>query len=274
MRLQELAQIATQFPSREKLMPLIFIGHGHPMNALWDNDFTQTLTRLGLSLDNPSAILVISAHWETIGTYVSVNPKPRTIYDIGGFPDQIYQVKYEPPGHPELAHELIDMVSITDVQPDPDMGLDHGAWTVLKHIWPEADIPVFEMSMDYSRSPAFHFQLGQQLKLLRRKGVLIVCSGNIVHNLRMADWSNSNARVYDWTLDFDQFVKRQLDERNFESLINYRQIGQAAVLSVPTSDHYLPLIYAIGLIEKNEAIKHIYEGYQFGSLSMRCFQAG
>ncbi|AMR34552.1 dioxygenase [Mucilaginibacter sp. PAMC 26640] len=255
-------------------MPMLFIGHGHPMNALWDNDFTQTLTKLGKNMDKPSAVLVISAHWETIGTYVSVNPKPRTIHDFGGFSKELFDVRYEPMGHPELARELKSMVSITDVIEDHDMGLDHGAWTVLKFIWPDADVPVFEMSMDYSKPAAFHYQLGKQFKELRRKGVLILCSGNIVHNLRMIDWRDIDAKPYDWNLEFDQFVKNQLENRSFEALINYEKAGAAARLSIPTNDHYMPLMYALGLIDKNESIKHIYEGYQFGSLSMRCFQAG
>lgn len=274
MKLQQLANIASAFPSREKAMPLLFIGHGHPMNALWDNDFTQTLTKLGKGIDKPSAVLVISAHWETIGTYVSVNPKPRTIYDFGGFAEDLFRIKYEPQGHPELARELKSLVTSTEVIEDPAMGLDHGAWTVLKFIWPNADVPVFEMSIDYSKSADFHFQLGVQLKALRRKGVLILCSGNIVHNLRMMDWRNIDAKPYDWNLDFDEFVKQQLDQRSFDALINYQQAGLAAQMSIPTSDHYFPLMYAIGLIEKDEPLKHIYEGYQFGSLSMRCFQAG
>jgi 4,5-DOPA dioxygenase extradiol len=274
MKLQELATIAGNFPLREKTMPLLFIGHGHPMNALWDNDFTRTLTKLGQSLDKPSAVLVISAHWETVGTYVSVNPAPRTIHDFGGFPDELFRVKYEPQGHPELARELKSLVSLTDVMEDHDMGLDHGAWTVLKFIWPEADVPVFEMSMDYSKDAAFHFRLGEQLKALRRRGVLILCSGNIVHNLRMIVWRDIDAQPYDWNFEFDEFVKEQLEHRNFDALINYDKAGLAARMSIPTNDHYLPLMYAIGLIEKSEPIKHIYEGYQFGSLSMRCFQAG
>jgi 4,5-DOPA dioxygenase extradiol len=274
MELQELAKIASQLKTRERVTPLLFIGHGHPMNTLWDNGFTQALTKLGQNIDKPSAILVISAHWETIGTYVSINPSPRTIYDFGGFPDELYRIKYESKGHPELARELKKVVSITSVTEDNQMGLDHGAWTVLKFIRPAADVPVFEMSIDYPQSPVFHFELGRQLQSLRRKGVLIVCSGNIVHNLRMADWRNIDAAPYDWNIEFDQYVKQRLERRDFGALINYSELGHAAQLSVPTNDHYLPLLYAIGLMEKDEPISHIYEGYQFAGLSMRCFQAG
>jgi len=274
MKLKELANIAGNFPIREKSMPMLFIGHGHPMNALMDNAFTQRLTKLGKDMDKPSAVLVISAHWETIGTYVSVNPAPRTIYDFGGFSEELFRIKYEPQGHPEFARELKSMVSLTDVIEDYNMGLDHGAWTVLKFIWPQADVPVFQMSMDYAKPASFHFQLGEQLKSLRRKGVLILCSGNVVHNLRMLDWRDIDAKPYDWNVDFDQFVKEQLENRNFEALINYQNLGTAAQWSVPTNDHYLPLMYALGLIHKDEPITHIFEGYQYGSLSMRCFQAG
>jgi 4,5-DOPA dioxygenase extradiol len=274
MKLQDLAQIAEDFQSRKKVMPLIFVGHGHPMNALWDNDFTRTLSKLGKSIDKPNAVLVISAHWETVGTYVSVNPKPRTIHDFGGFPDNLYQVKYEPNGHPTLARELKNLVTITDVIEDCIMGLDHGAWTVLKFIWPDADVPVFEMSIDYSRPPEFHYQLGRQLKALRKKGVAVLCSGNIVHNLRLADIRNMDAKPFDWTIEFDQFVKHNIDNNNFDNLVNYSRLGATASLAVPTNDHYLPLLYASGMIDKNEPIKHIFEGYQFASLSMRCFLAG
>lgn len=255
-------------------MPVLFIGHGHPMNALWDNDFTRRLTDLGKNIDKPNAVLVISAHWETIGTYVSVNPNPRTIYDFGGFAEDLFKVKYEPQGHPELARELKSLVSITNVMEDHSMGLDHGAWTVLKFIWPQADVPVFEMSMDYAKGPEYHFELGKQLKALRRKGVLILCSGNIVHNLRMINWRDIDAKPYDWNVEFDEYVKLNLENRNFKDLINYKHAGASAQLSIPTNDHYLPLTYALGLMDNDEPIQHIFEGYQFGSLSMRSFQVG
>ena len=272
MHLQDLHYIASQFKSRATLSPVLFIGHGHPMNALWDNDFTRTLTALGNRLEKPNAVLVISAHWETVGTYVSVNPNPRTIHDFGGFSNELYQQSYTPAGHPQLARALKEIVTLTDVMEDGLMGLDHGAWTVLKFIWPDASVPVFEMSMDYTRGPEFHFQLAAQLKELRKKGVLILCSGNIVHNLQLMNWKDINATPYDWTLEFDSFVKKQIDEHNVKPLINYS--GASALLSIPTNEHYLPLIYAMGMLYKDEPIRHIYEGYQFASLSMRCFQIG
>ncbi len=273
MNLNELKTITDGFESTQK-MPVLFIGHGNPMNAIYDNSFTQSLNKLGKSLEKPHAILVISAHWQTIGTYVSTNPRPQTIYDFGGFPKELSEVKYEPKGHPKLAKELIETVTSIAVKENIDMGLDHGAWTILKHIYPNADVPVFEMSIDFEKSPAFHYNLGRELSKLRNKGVLIIGSGNIVHNLRLLDWNNAYGKPFDWAQDFDLFVKHHIDNRNFLPLVEYEKYGKAALLSVPTNDHYLPMMYTLGLADANEPIKYIYEGYEFGSLSMRCFQIG
>lgn len=274
MKLQELNNISQNFKTRQQKMPVLFIGHGHPINAVLDNDFTRALTRLGKTLEKPNAILVISAHWETVGTFVSVNPKPRTIYDFGRFDDRLFQLSYEPQGEPEVAKDLKEMVSMTGIMEDADMGLDHGAWTILKFIRPEADIPVFELSIDYTAQPCFHFELGAELKSLRDRGVLIICSGNIVHNLRLTDWHNIDAAPYEWNLEFDALVKDHLDNRNFDALINYDRMGSSAMLSVPMNDHYLPMLYSLGLADSDEPITHIYEGYQYAAMSMRCFQIG
>lgn len=255
-------------------MPVLFIGHGHPINAVLDNDFTRSLIKLGQNIEKPNAVLVISAHWETVGTYVSVNPNPRTICDFGNFDERLYQISYTPAGHPALAEELKGLVSLTAVMDDKGMGLDHGAWTALQFLFPEADVPVFEMSIDYTRPPEFHFQLGRQLKEMRKKGVLILCSGNIVHNLRLTNWKDINAQPYDWNLEFDQLVKQHIDQYDFEKLVAYQQLGTAARLAIPTNEHYLPMLYSLGLTDKDEPVKHIYEGYQFAGMSMRCFQAG
>jgi len=272
LQLKDLHHIASQFKSRATVSPVLFIGHGNPMNAVWDNEFTRSLTALGKRMDKPNAVLVISAHWETVGTYVSVNANPRTIHDIGGFPKELYEFHYAPPGHPKLARGLQEMVNVTGVLEDSVMGLDHGAWTVLKYIWPDADVPVFEMSMDYTKGPSFHVELASQLREMRKKGVLVLCSGNIVHNIAMMDWKDINARPYDWAVEFDAAVKKNVDERNVKGLINYS--GAGTRLSVPTNEHYLPLLYAMGMLYANEPIQHIFEGYQFASLSMRCFQIG
>lgn len=276
-----LAGWTTQIKSLEKMsqdfknspkMPLIFLGHGHPMNALWDNSFTQSLAELGKTIEKPNAVMMISAHWLTRGTFVSVNPQPHTIYDFGGMDEALYRVKYEPKGHPELARKVIEAAPNFTIKEDANMGLDHGAWTVLRHIFPEADIPVFELSIDFYRPEQYHFDLAQQLKKLREKGVLIIGSGNITHNLRVFDPYNIDAPVMDWAQEFDALVKTKLDERDFKALIDYKQFGQLAQMAQPSNDHYLPILYILGLAEKNENIQYLFEGFQFGSLSMRCFQ--
>lgn len=273
MKLNELKNITDSFTTTTK-MPVLFIGHGHPMNAILDNNFTQSLTKLGTSIGKPNAVLVISAHWETVGTFVSTNPFPRTIYDFGNFDKKLFDIKYEPKGHPELAQELIKSVETVKIKEDNSMGLDHGAWTILKFIFPKADVPVFEMSMDYTKGAEFHYSLGKELAKLRKKGVMIICSGNIVHNLNILDWNNIDAKPFDWNLEFDNLVKKNIDNRTFNSLVNFQKLGKAAKLSIPTTDHYYPMLYSLGMVQKDEPIKHIYEGYQYGGISMRCFKIG
>ena len=273
MKLNELKNITDSFTTTTK-MPVLFIGHGHPMNAILDNNFTQSLTKLGTSIGKPNAVLVISAHWETVGTFVSTNPFPRTIYDFGNFDKKLFDIKYEPKGHPELAKELIKSVETIKIKEDNSMGLDHGAWTILKFIFPKADVPVFEMSMDYTKGAEFHYSLGKELAKLRKKGVMIICSGNIVHNLNILDWNNIDAKPFDWNLEFDNLVKKNIDNRTFNSLVNFQKLGKAAKLSIPTTDHYYPMLYSLGMVQKDEPIKHIYEGYQYGGISMRCFKIG
>jgi 4,5-DOPA dioxygenase extradiol len=273
MNLNELKTITDNFSPTNK-MPVLFIGHGSPMNAILDNSFTRALEKLGKSLEKPNAVLVISAHWQTKGTYVSTNPWPKTIYDFGGFDKKLYEVIYEPKGHPQLAKELINTVTSLTVNESVDMGLDHGAWTILKHIFPDADVPVFELSIDFEKSPSFHYSFGQELQKLREKGVLIIGSGNIVHNLRLLDWHNTYGKPFDWAMEFDLFVKNSIDKRDFQPLVEYQKFGKAAQLSVPTNDHYLPMMYTLGLANNSDPITYIYEGYEYGSLSMRCFKVG
>lgn len=271
MSLQSLESEISAYSSSDKL-PILFIGHGHPMNALADNQFTRQLNRIGSGIDKPNAIMVISAHWETKGTFVSVNPSPKNIYDFGNFDPRLFQIKYEPKGHPILANEAITMGKNYDLKPDPYIGLDHGAWTVLTHLFPAAEIPVFQISLDYTKPPAYHYQLAQQLKALRRKGVLIIGSGNIVHNLGILDWKNIDATPFDWAVNFDELVKEKLIKRDDNSLINYHQFGKLSEIAIPSNDHYLPMIYTLGLSDTNEHVSFIYEGIQYGSISMRCFQ--
>lgn len=251
-------------------MPVFFIGHGNPMNALYDNAFTKKLNTIRNTISKPKAILVVSAHWLTRGTYVSTNPSPKTIYDFGGFPDELFKVKYEPKGSPELAKELKQKVNYTTVSEDNTMGLDHGAWTILKHIYPAADIPTFQLSIDYSKPPSYHYELAKQLNYLRDKGVVIIGSGNIVHNLGMVDFYNPN-NVYDWAREFDSTVKNLLDKGDDNSLIHYEKLGKSAELSIPTNDHYLPMLYILGLKNKGEQVTTLYESLEMGSLSMRSF---
>ncbi len=271
MKINEFEKITGSFAPTSK-MPVLFIGHGHPMNALFDNDFTRTLGKIGRSIQKPNAIMVVSAHWETQGTFVSVNPQPKTIYDFGGFDDALFKIKYEPKGHPELAKEVLNYLPFANE--DHNMGLDHGAWTVLKFLFPEADIPVFQLSIDYTQSPQKHFEMAQALKKMREKGVLIMGSGNVVHNLGRLDWHNINGKTPDWASEFDTKVKQHLDKGDFQSVVNYRSLGQTASIAVPTEDHYLPLIYTLGLASGNEPVKYLYEGFQYGSISMRCIQIG
>jgi 4,5-DOPA dioxygenase extradiol len=270
MKLQELKNITDSF-SRSELMPAFFIGHGNPMNAIEDNPFTQSLQAMGKSVEQkPNAILVVSAHWLSRGTFVSTSPMPETIYDFGGFPAELYQVVYPAPGSPEYAIELLK--NIPEAKEDKDQGLDHGAWSVLKHMFPKADIPVFEMSIDYGQSMQYHFDLAQRLQSLRRKGVLIVGSGNIVHNLQL--WfAKKDQLPYDWNTEFDEWVKERINQRDFQSLVNYEKHGSSAKLAVPTPDHYIPMLYSLGLANKEEEIKFTYEE-TFSAASMRAFRIG
>lgn len=274
MNLSELKNITDALPKSEQ-MPVLFIGHGSPMNAINDNNFTKHLHKIARDFEKPKAILVISAHWLTMrNTYVSVNPSPKTIYDFGGFPDALYKVKYEPKGSPEMAREVIKEVKSIGIIEEHEMGLDHGAWTVLRHIYPDADIPTFQMSIDYSKPPKFHYELAKELKNLRSKGVLILGSGNVVHNLRQLNWSDPYGKPFDWALEFDSFVKSKIDNRNFAELADFQQLSSVSQLAHPSYDHYLPVLYTAGLIGDKDPIKYTYEGIEMGSISMRCFQAG
>jgi 4,5-DOPA dioxygenase extradiol len=261
-------------PKKPDAMPVMFIGHGSPMNAVKDNDFTKSLYQLGKTTGSPAAILVISAHWLTMHeTAVSTNPNPYTIYDFGGFPEELYHIKYEPPGHPQLAKNLSTNVQSIKIHEDHEMGLDHGAWTVLRHMYADANIPVFQMSIDYAKIPKFHFDLAKELKHLRKKGVLIIGSGNIVHNLGILNWEDEYAQPFDWAAEFDGTVKQKILDHDYLSLVHYHTLGTAAKMSIPTNDHYLPMLYVLGLLEKNENIRFTYEGFQHSGISMRCFES-
>jgi 4,5-DOPA dioxygenase extradiol len=271
MKLEAFEKISNNF-SNTKKTPLIFIGHGHPINALLDNDFTQTLSKIGASIEKPNAIMIVSAHWTTKGTFVSVNSNPIAIYDFGNIDDRLLQIKYEPKGQPQLARQTIETAINYHIQEDQAMGLDHGAWTILRHLYPKADVPVFELSIDDSQSTNYHFQLAKALNKMREKGILIISSGNIVHNLKVIDWNNINAKPLDWAIEFDELVKTKLNNQDFKALVNCEQKGNLFQLAHPTKEHYLPMIYTLGLADKTEEVQYLFEGFQFGSASMRCFQ--
>jgi len=261
-------------------MPVLFIGHGSPMNIIADNSYTRSLSALGQSLPRPRAVMVISAHWLTQGSRVTCARSPKTIYDFSGFPEELYARDYPSPGAPDEARSVTGMVAKAAVSCDQDWGLDHASWAVLKHIYPHADVPVFEMSLDYRfnewnpRPLRYHYDLAGELSSLRRKGVLIIGSGNIVHNLGIIDFRDTDAKPYDWAVEFDEQVKKRLLAGDHKALLDVHALGRSAELGVPTPDHYLPMIYAIGLQEKDDELTFIHEGMQNASVSMRCFRIG
>ncbi len=272
MNLSDLKKITDELPASE-IQPVLFIGHGNPMNALYDNVFTRSLTSLGNSLAKPKAILVVSAHWLSRGTFVSTTSNPKTIYDFGGFPPEMYQIIYPAKGSPESAKLVQEEVKKTIVNADSAMGMDHGAWTILKHMYPDASVPVFELSIDFYQSPRWHYELAQELKALRKKGILIIGSGNIVHNLRRANFED-DAKVDDWAIEFDEIIKSKILSHDHDAIIDYHNLGKSAAIAVPTNDHYLPLIYSLGLQEKNEEVAFTFEGFQNQNISMRCVKIG
>ena len=255
----------------KNIMPVLFMGHGSPMNAIEDNQFSQGWTDAATSIPEPMAILCISAHWETMGMQVTAMPKPRTIHDFGGFPNELYKKQYPAPGSPELARQIIQMIGADKVLPDQNWGLDHGTWSVLCRMYPEANIPVVQLSLDRSLAPVAHFELGQQLQTLRHEGVLILGSGNVVHNLAMMVWEDS---AFGWAVEFDTKIKKCILENDFFPLIHYENQGRPAALSINSAEHYLPLLYNLGAKEKGEPIQFFNEKIWGGSLSMRCIRFG
>jgi 4,5-DOPA dioxygenase extradiol len=275
MKYEEINQLRTSGESSPK-MPVLFIGHGSPMNAIEENEYVKTWRGLGASMTKPRAILCISAHWETKGTYVTAMPKPQTIHDFGGFPKELYEVQYPAPGSPELAYETKHIITNTEVGLDGKWGLDHGAWSVIRRIYPEADVPVIEMSLDYSQSPLYHYELGKELSALRNKGILIIGSGNMVHNLRMVAWDKVNEPEYgfDWAIQANEKFKQLISSGNHKDLINYTSLGREVQLAIPTPEHYLPLLYTLALKEKDEVISFFNDKPVMGSLTMTSIKVG
>lgn len=254
MKLRDLSTIADALGSTEK-MPVLFLGHGTPMNAIEENEFVSGFREIGTRIQTPRAILCVSAHWETRGTYVTAMEHPRTIHDFGGFPKALFDVQYPAPGSPSLAHETADVVKKTVVGMDDSWGLDHGAWSVIKHLYPKANIPVVQLSLDQGQGPQYHYDLAKELSSLRSKGVLIVGSGNMVHNLRLAEWDKLNVEFgFDWALEARERMKHMILTGDHASLIQYQSQGKAFDLAIPTPEHYLPLLYTLALQEKNEAV--------------------
>lgn len=248
-------------------MPAVFVGHGNPMYAIEENEFADGWSKLGVTLPRPEAVLCISAHWESQGTFVTAMERPKTIHDFYGFPKELFNVEYPAEGSPQLAELVIGTVKSAIVSPDYNWGLDHGCWSVLKHVYPNADIPVVQLSIDRSKSPQWHYELGKELTELRNKGVLIVGSGNIIHNLRLADWHNKDSG-FDWALETNEKFKRLIAEGNHKELNNYNSLGYEANLAIPTPEHYLPLLYILGMKEKEETLSFFNDKVVMGSLSM------
>lgn len=252
-------------------MPVLFTGHGSPMNAIEDNAYTAQWEQLGRTLPRPRAILSISAHWYTRGTLITDAPEPRMIYDMYGFPKALYQVQYPAPGHPALAHEIQTLLT-APVTINNDWGCDHGTWSVLCRMFPEADIPVLQLSVDGTKPAAYHYQIGQELASLREDGVLILGSGNVVHNLSMVDWSNEGG--FDWAQEFDDQIHQSITDGNHENVIHWENAGSAAKAAVPTPDHYLPLLYVLGASSAADEVRSYNRSCVLGSLSMTGYLLG
>ncbi len=256
--------------SDSEKMPILFLGHGSPMNAIEENEFVQGFRNVSRQIPTPKAILCISAHWETPGTYITAMEKPRTIHDFVGFPPSLYEVQYPAHGSPELAIKLASEVKESDVKMDLNWGLDHGCWSVIKHLYPNAEVPVVQMSLNYHKTPKEHYELAKELASFRKKGVLIVGSGNIVHNLGLVAWDKLNLPEYgyDWAIEANERMKTSMLSHNHQELIDFKGQGIAFAKAIPTPDHYLPLLYVLGLHEKTDQISFFNDRVIGGSLSM------
>ena len=262
--------------SDNQLLPTLFVGHGSPMNAIEQNEFTQKWKKITSNFEKPKAIICISAHWLTRGTFVTAMEQPKTIHDFGGFPQALFDVQYPATGSVDVAHWTKEVIQSTNVHDDHEWGLDHGTWSVLKNMYPDATIPVIQLSIDYGKPLSYHFQLAQELKSLRKKGVLIMGSGNMVHNLGMVAWDkiNSPGYGYDWALEIDDLFKKKIENRDYQSLINWTGLHKQISLAVPSLDHYIPLIYSVGLSEKEDEIAFFNDKAVAGSLTMTSVQFG
>lgn len=275
MRLNEINKVTESYNSTEK-MPVLFLGHGSPMNAIEENEFVTGWRNIGKTLPKPNAILCVSAHWETRGTYLTAMDKPMTIHDFGGFPKELFEVQYPAPGSPELARETKSIIKKTIVGLDDKWGLDHGCWSVIRHLYPNADVPVIQMSLDYYQSPQYHYDLAKELSFLRKKGVLIIGSGNMVHNLGLVNWEKIDEPGfgYDWAIEANETMKSLILSNDHKTLIDYKLQGKAFNLAIPTPDHFLPLLYSLALKEENEIVNIFNDKAVAGSLTMTSIKIG
>lgn len=259
----------TKSPNSSAKMPVLFLGHGNPMNAIEENEFVEGFRNIATTIPTPTAILCISAHWETRGTQVTAMEKPTTIHDFGGFPRQLFETQYPAPGSPKLANEVKSLITKTEVGLDMKWGLDHGAWSVLKHLYPNATIPVVELSLDYNSDAQSHYDLAKQLKPLREKGILIIGSGNIIHNLRLVEWSKFDEHFgHPWAIEVSEKVKQLILNNDHQSLIDFDKQGKAFHLAMPTPEHFLPLLYVLALKDEGEKISIFNDQIVAGALSM------
>src|SRR6476469_6760821 len=261
---------------QEQLMPVLFIGHGSPMNGIEDTEFSRRWTQMAKEIPTPKAVLVVSAHWFTRGTQITAMDFPKTIHDFGGFPQELFDVQYKAPGNPVLAKETAELLHSAHVELDHDWGLDHGTWTIVRHMYPEAHIPVLQLSIDYTKGPQYHYELAKELYALRKKGVLIIGSVNMVHNLRMVAWDKLNEQqyAYDWTIQMNDKFKELIQSGNHKHLINYNSLGREAMLAIPTPEHYLPLMYTLGLKNNKDEVSFFNDKAVGGSLTMTSVKLG
>ncbi|MDO9157143.1 4,5-DOPA dioxygenase extradiol [Sediminibacterium sp.] len=276
MNLSSFKNFTDTLKEQEQIMPVLFIGHGSPMNGIEDTIFSRNWAQMAKDIPTPNAVLVISAHWLSKGAKITAMDFPKTIHDFGGFPPELFAVQYPAPGNPILAKETAGLIHSTQVELDHDWGLDHGTWTVVRHMYPHANIPVLQLSIDYTKAPQWHYDLAKEIHALRKKGVLIIGSGNMVHNLRMVAWDKLNEPEYgyDWALTMNEKFKQLISSRDYTSLINYESLGTAAKLAIPTSEHYLPLLYTLGLSDSKDAISFFNDKAVGGSLTMTSVKIG
>jgi 4,5-DOPA dioxygenase extradiol len=269
-------KFTSDLKEQEQLMPVLFVGHGSPMNGIEDNEFSERWVQMAKEIPTPAAVLVISAHWFSRGTRITAMDFPKTIHDFGGFPQALFDVQYPAPGNPVLAKETASLLHSAHVELDHDWGLDHGAWTVVRRMYPEAKIPVLQLSIDYTKSPQYHYDLAKELYGLRKKGVLIIGSGNMVHNLRMVSWDKINTPGYgfDWALKMNDTFKQLITDGDYKPLIHYESLGAEAKLAIPTPEHYLPLLYSLGLKGSKDNISFFNDKAVAGSLTMTSVKIG